>query len=214
MSEVARTRVLLVDDHVVLREGLRRILEAQPDVEVIGEAGSGEDALAQADGGEPDVVLMDVRMPGMDGIEATRRLLSAHPSVRVLVLSAYAEFANEALGAGAAGFVLKSGGSCRLLAALRGVMAGLTVTDSPQVGVRDGRRDLPRARLSSREGEILQLVAGGLTNRAIARQMAIAPRTADQHVHNIFVKVGVRTRAEAVRYAIEHEIVQGGSPGD
>jgi DNA-binding NarL/FixJ family response regulator len=208
-----RIRVMLVDDHVLVREGLRGILEQQPDIEVVAEAGDGEAALVLAMDLEPDAVLMDVRMPVMDGIEATRRLRAAHPQMPVLVLSAFPDFALEALRAGAAGYVMKSGRARQLVAALRSVVQGSTVIDeglvSSQVLGTVGRHPAPND-LSPREDEVLRLVAGGLTNRTIARQMGIAPRTADQHVHNILVKIGAKSRADAVRYAIEHELMSFG----
>jgi DNA-binding NarL/FixJ family response regulator len=142
------------------------------------------------------VVLLDVRMPGMNGIETTRRIRAAFPRIRVLILSAYADFAVEAFRAGASGYVLKSARSSELVAALRSVFLGSTVIHGAVAeglgiwgsGGRSQRTDL----LSPREAQILRLIARGLTNRTIAREVGIAPRTADQHVHNIFVKVGAR----------------------
>jgi len=213
MSEERAIRVMVVDDHALVREGLRRILEQTFDVEVVGEAGSGDAALVLVEDVKPDVVLMDVRMPEMDGIEATRRIRAAHPQVQVLMLSAYPDFTLEALRAGAAGYLTKSGASRQLVAALRSVVLGSTViqaglTSTLPIG-HDGYHDRAPGVLSTREADTMRLVAGGLTNRAVARQMGIAPRTADQHVHNIFVKIGVKSRAEAVRYAIEHELLSG-----
>ncbi len=209
MIERKPTRVLLVDDHAVLRDGLRRIFEREPDLEVVGEAETGELALDLVKQTQPDVVLMDVRMPGMGGIEATRRLRSLHPQVRVLILSAYPEFTQEALRAGAVGYQLKSAPTEQLLAAVRSVALGsMAVQISLLSGVPWSPRDHGRrtALLSDREVEILRLIARGLTNRSIARQVGVAPRTADQHVHNILVKIRATSRAEAVRYAIEHEL--------
>jgi DNA-binding NarL/FixJ family response regulator len=203
--------VLLVDDHALVREGLRQILSHEPDISVVGEADSGEAALDLLKQMRPNVVLLDVRMPGIGGIETARRICSDFPQVRVLMLSAYGEFLLEALGAGASGYMLKTAGSRQLLAGVRSVFLGSTVVHgdlrsalgvgSPRAGSRSG--DV----LSRREAEILSLIARGLTNRAIARTVGIAPRTADQHAHNILVKVGARSRAEAIRYAIEHELV-------
>ncbi len=203
-------RVLLVDDHALVREGIRQILDKEPDIAVIGEAERGDLALELLDRLQPDVVLLDVRMPGMSGIETTRRIRAAFPKIRVLILSAYADFAVEAFRAGASGYVLKSAHSSELVAALRSVFFGSIVIQGAlaqglsiwESGGRSRGRDL----LSPREAQILRLIARGLTNRTIAREIGIAPRTADQHVHNIFVKVGVRSRAEAVRYAVEHEL--------
>jgi DNA-binding NarL/FixJ family response regulator len=203
-------RVMLVDDHALVREGISQILEKEPDIRVIGEAERGDLALELLDSLQPDVVVLDVRMPGMSGIETTRRIRAAFPKIRVLILSAHADFALEAFRAGASGYVLKSARSSELIAALRSIFCGSTVIQGALVetlgiwgpGGRSQGTDL----LSPREAQILRLVARGLTNRTIAREVGIAPRTADQHVHNIFVKVGVRSRAEAVRYAVEHEL--------
>jgi DNA-binding NarL/FixJ family response regulator len=203
--------VLLVDDHSLVREGLRQILDREPDITVVGEAGSGEAAIELLEGIQPNVVLLDVRMPGMGGIEAARKISVGFPEVRVLMLSAYGEFVLEALRAGASGYMLKTAGSRQLLAGVRSVSLGSIVVHGdlgPTLAV-GGPGIASRASdvLSRREAEILRLIAKGLTNRAIARQVGIAPRTADQHAHNILVKVGARSRAEAVRYAIERELL-------
>jgi DNA-binding NarL/FixJ family response regulator len=203
-------RVMLVDDHALVREGIRQILEREPDIVVVGEADRGDVALELLQGLLPDVVLLDVRMPGMSGIEAARRIRADHPTVRILILSAYADFAVEAFRAGASGYVLKTAGSGQLVAALRAVFSGSIIIHGPLAGgvsiVDSGGKSARADLLTPREDKILRLIARGLTNRAIAREMGIAPRTADQHVHNIFVKVRVRSRAEAARYAVEHEL--------
>jgi two-component system, NarL family, response regulator LiaR len=203
-------RAMLVDDHALVREGIRQILDKEPDITVIGEAERGDIAIELLDSLQPDVVLLDVRMPGMSGIETTRRIRAAFPKIRVLILSAYADFAVEAFHAGASGYVLKSATSRELVAALRSVFLGSTVIQgalAEGLGIwAAGGRAQATDLLSPREAQILRLIARGLTNRTIAREVGIAPRTADQHVHNIFVKVRVRSRAEAVRYAVEHEL--------
>jgi DNA-binding NarL/FixJ family response regulator len=203
-------RTMLVDDHALVREGIRQLFSNEPDIDVIAEAERGDIALDLLDRIQPDVVLLDVRMPGMSGIETTRKIRAAFPTIRVLILSAYADFAVEAFSAGASGYILKSARSNELVAALRSVFLGSTVIhgalakglDIRESGGRSQGRDL----LSPREAQILRLIARGLTNRTIAREIGVAPRTADQHVHNIFIKVGVRSRTEAVRYAVEHEL--------
>src|SRR5450759_4377983 len=203
-------RVMLVDDHALVREGISQILEKEPDIRVIGEAERGDLALELLDSLQPDVVVLDVRMPGMSGIETTRRIRAAFPKIRVLILSAHADFALEAFRAGASGYVLKSARSSELIAALRSIFCGSTVIQGALVETLgiwgSGGRSQGTDLLSPREAQILRLVARGLTNRTIAREVGIAPRTADQHVHNIFVKVGVRSRAEAVRYSFDHEL--------
>jgi DNA-binding NarL/FixJ family response regulator len=217
-SGTASISVLLVDDHALVREGVRQILDQQPDISVVAEADSGEAALELLKRMQPNVVLLDVRMPGIGGIETARRISSGFPEVRVLMLSAYGEFVLEALRAGASGYMLKTAGSRQLLAGVRSVFLGSTVVHgdlrsslgvgNPSTGSRTG--DI----LSRREAQILRLIAKGLTNRAIAREVGIAPRTADQHAHNILVKVGARSRAEAIRYAIEHELVSATAGSD
>jgi two-component system, NarL family, response regulator LiaR len=204
----APIRVLVVDDHALVREGTRYILQDQPDIEVVGEAERGDLALQLMDRTQPDVVLLDVRLPGISGIETTRRIRAGFPTVRVLILSAYADQALEAFQAGASGYLLKTASSRELLAAVRSVSCGATVIQGSVVeslnlwglGVPPGKA----VALTARETEILRLIARGLTNRAIAREVGIAPRTADQHVHSIYIKAGVKSRAEAVRYAIVH----------
>ena len=203
-------RVMLVEEHAIVREGLRQILEREPDLKVVGEADRGDDALKVIDEVRPDVVLMGARLPGISGVETTRRIRTACPQVRVVMLSAQADFALEALRAGASGYLLKTASSRILIAALRSVFLGATVIQEELAaglgiwGPSPGSG--PPEVLSRREAQILRLIVRGLTNRAIAREVGIAPRTADQHVHNIFIKVGARSRAEAVRYAVEHEL--------
>jgi two-component system, NarL family, response regulator LiaR len=203
-------RVILVDDHALVREGIRQILEAERDIAVVGEAERGDIALELLEELQPDVMLLEVRMAGISGIETTRRVRAAFPNIRVLILSASADFAAEAFGAGASGYVLKSARSRELIAALRSVFHGSTVIHgglAERLAISDRGGGSPgTGLLSPREAQILRLIAHGLTNRAIAREIGIAPRTADQHIHNIFVKVRVRSRAEAVRYAVEHEL--------
>jgi DNA-binding NarL/FixJ family response regulator len=203
--------VLLVDDHAIVREGVRQILDHEPDIKVVGEADSGEAALDLLKRTQPNVVLLDVRMPGIGGVETARKITSSFPEVRVLMLSAYGEFVVEALRAGASGYLLKTAGSRQLLACVRSVFLGSTVVHGDlrsSLGVGNPSTSSRSSDvLSRREVEVLRLIAKGLTNRAIARTVGIAPRTADQHAHNILVKVGARSRAEAIRYAIEHELV-------
>ncbi len=209
-SSPAAIRVMLVDEHALVREGIRHILEKERDLLVVGEADRGDLALGLLEDLHPDVVLLEVRLPGMSGVETTRRIRATFPKIRVLILSADGDFALEALRAGASGYVLKTSGSRELVAALRSVFFGSTVIQgalAEGLGIwgPSARSKVPNV-LSRREAEILRLIARGLTNRAIAQEIGIAPRTADQHAHNILVKVGARSRAEAVRYAVEHEL--------
>ena len=209
-SRPGMVRVMLVEEHALVREGVRRILEAEPDLEVVGEASRGEAALEVLADLRPHVVLLGARLPGMSGIETTRRIRVASPEVRILILSAESDFALEALRAGASGYLLKTANSRQLVAALRSVFLGSTVIQAEMAAVLGLWGPSPRSErtdvLSHREAQILSLLARGLTNRAIAREVGVAPRTADQHVHNIFIKVGARSRAQAVRYAVEHEL--------
>lgn len=208
-----RLRVLVVDDHALVREGVRRLLDGEPDIDVVGEAASGEAAIAMLEAERPDVVLMDVRMPGgMDGLEATRAIRSLFPAMRVVILTAYAEHAPEAVRAGAWGYLLKTACGEQLLATLRSVFYGAKVFHEPVTEGLSLEGARPRRErtsvLSPREREVLRLVVRGLTNRAVARELGMGPRTADQHVHSIFVKTGARSRAEAVRYALEHRLAE------
>jgi DNA-binding NarL/FixJ family response regulator len=206
-------RVLVVDDHPLVREGIRFCLQSQPDLEVAGEAEGCDQALAVLDQERVDVVLLDMRMPGIGGVEATRMIRAAHPTVRVLILTAYPEYASEALRAGASGYMLKMGRSQGLLAAIRSVYYGATVIQESVMESLGLRAPTPLAHdagaLSPRELDVLRLLARGLTNRAIAHELGIGPRTADQHVHNIFIKTGVTSRTAAVRYALEHNVATG-----
>lgn len=203
-------RLLVVDDHPLVRQGLRALLGAQADMAVAGEADSGELAVAFLEEHRVEIALMDARMPGIGGVEATRLVRSRHPETKVLLITAFPELGPEALHAGASGCLLKTASGEGILAAIRAVHHGATViSDALAAGVAV-RPDSNGARhaspLSRRELEVLALVARGLTNRAIARELRIGPRTVDQHVHSIFIKTGVTSRASALRYALEHEL--------
>lgn len=210
-------RVLLVDDHPLVRQGVRWFLEGQPDIEVVGEAADAEQALELVRRVPVDVAVLDVRLPGMDGIAATRVLRAGHPSVRVLILTAFSEYLAGAIAAGAAGYLLKTARGLGLVSAIRSIYFGATVIQDalgdgrPRPGAGAAAAAQPATPLTSRELEVLRLIARGLTNRAIARSLRIGPRTAEQHVHSIFVKLGIGSRAAAVRYALEHDLA-GGPP--
>ncbi len=206
----APVRVFLVDGYAIVREGIRRILASEPDIEVVGEAEGAEQALVLLDSLPADIVLLEMRLPGISGIEASRRIRASHPGIRVLVLAEQVDQAAEALLAGASGYFLKTVRSAELVAALRSIFLGATVIHgavAESLGWGGGGRPAGRPRdLSQRETEVMQLVARGLSNRAIARALGIGSRTADQHVHSIFIKLGVRSRTEAVRYVLQHEL--------
>jgi DNA-binding NarL/FixJ family response regulator len=209
-------RILLVDDQRLMREGLRILLELEPDLDVVGEATSGQDALEAYAALQPDVVLMDVRMPGMDGVEATWRLRERWPDARVVILTTFDddEYVFEGLRAGAQGYMLKDVSGGDLAQAVRTVAAGGALIQ-PSVArkvVAEFARVAPPARqadaglaepLSEREGEILELLAQGLTNRQIADRLSLAEGTVKNYVTAILSKLGARDRTQAALRARE-----------
>ena len=203
-------RVLVVDDQTVVREGLVTLLDTMTDVEVIGAAADGEQALALVERHGPDVVLMDLRMPRMDGVEATRRIRADHPSTNVVVLTTFADDASivGALKAGALGYLTKDAGREHISRALQAAAAGQAVLD-PEVQARlvqvatladtaDGA--LPDG-LTMREAEVLRLMASGRSNPEIAEELFVSEATVKTHVNHIFAKTGSRDRSQAVAYA-------------
>ena len=202
-------RVLVVDDHAVVRAGLRRILDAAPDIEAVAEAPNGERAVFEAMEHRPDVVLMDVVMPGKSGIEATRAVLQAVPSTTVLVLSMQDDprYVREAFEAGASGYVMKEAADDEVVDAVRAVASGQRYLH-PALGARlveaesEERRRAALDPLSDREREILRLLAFGHTNQEIAKMLYVSVRTAETHRAHIMQKLGLTSRAELVRYAI------------
>ena len=209
-------RVVIADDQPLMRAGFRAVLEATGSIEIVAEAGDGDEAVRVAEALRPDVVLMDIRMPGTDGIEATRRL----PRQRVLVLTTFGldEYIVEALRAGASGFLTKDAPAQDLVAAVRAVAAGDAVL-SPAVTRRLLDRVSARlppavasgggalAELTEREREVLQLLATGFSNAEIAAALVVAEPTAKTHVSNVLGKLGLRDRVQAVIYAYEHGLV-------
>lgn len=220
-------RVLLVDDQALLRMGMRLVLEAAGDLTVVGEAGDGAAALTQVAALEPDVVLMDIRMPGMNGIEATARICAEHPHSKVLILTTFDldEYAFEGLRAGASGFLIKDAPPEELVRAIRTVATGDAVV-SPRVTRRmldlfaermpasgaagtGGRDRDPRlAHLTPREEEVLRAVAEGLSNVEIADRFVLSETTVKTHVGRILAKLGVRDRVQAVVFAYETGLVR------
>jgi DNA-binding NarL/FixJ family response regulator len=198
-------RILLVDDHPVVREGLRGMLEAEPDLTVAGEAGSGEEAVAQARAVEPDVILMDLRMRGLDGVGATERILAESARVRVVVLTTYETDADilRAVEAGASGYLLKDASRADLAGAIRAAARGETVLAPSVAGrlVNQVRRPVPQT-LSAREVEVLALVAKGLTNAEIGRALHITEATVKTHLLRAFGKLDVSDRTAAVTTAM------------
>jgi NarL family two-component system response regulator YdfI len=201
-------RVLIADDHMVVREGLRAILDAAPDLLPVGEATDGAEAVRLAEEAAPDVVLMDLRMPGMDGIEAIGRIKARHPDVQIVILTTYDDddYIVRGLRAGARGYLLKDTGRNVLFEAIRAAARGESLLPSEVVDKVVARLQGPRpvesATLSRREQQVLALVAGGAANKEIARQLGISERTAKAHVTSIFNKLGASSRAEAVAIAL------------
>jgi DNA-binding NarL/FixJ family response regulator len=202
---MTRTRVLLVDDHPVVREGLRGMINAEDDLTVVGEAGSGAEAVALAESLRPDVILMDLRMPDVDGVTATERILAASPSIRIVVVTTYESDADilRAVEAGAAGYLLKDASRVELADAVRDAARGKTVL-APSVADRLVRfvRQPASVSLSSREVEVLGLVAKGTTNAEIGRALHISEATVKTHLLRAFNKLDVSDRTAAVTTAM------------
>ncbi|MDP9842602.1 response regulator transcription factor [Streptosporangium lutulentum] len=201
----AAIRVLLVDDHPVVRRGLAALLGTLPGIEVVAQAGTGQEAVREAALNRPDVVVMDLRMPSMDGVQATRHIVRDHPATAVLVLTMFHEDAlvAEALHAGARGYLLKTAEQDEIERAIRAVAAGDAIFSSAVAGRVLGRitpaRDTPvLPQVSPREREVLDLVATGATNAAIADRLKLSPKTVGNHISAIFLKLGVTSRAEAI----------------
>ncbi|WP_043810120.1 response regulator transcription factor [Allokutzneria albata] len=219
-------RVIVADDQQVMREGLVALLNLLPDVEVVGAAGNGRQAVELLDEVTADVVLMDLRMPILDGAAATRLIVERYPQVAVLVLTTYDddESIASALNAGARGYLTKDAGRAEITAALRAVTTGQSTFDAAvsqrlvaafagDVGAAAIRR--PTDGLTPRETEVLALIASGLSNAEIAKTLYIGATTVKTHINNAFAKIGARNRADAVRYAYRHGLATGeaGRPG-
>jgi DNA-binding NarL/FixJ family response regulator len=216
-------RVVVVDDQQVVREGLVALLGLLPDVAVVGDAGDGEQALAVVAATAPDVVLMDLRMPVLDGVAATRQLAREHPEVAVLVLTTYDddESIAGALAAGARGYLTKEAGRVAIGAALRSVVAGQSAFSGPvtqrltaaltgRAGPVVARRSRPPDGLTAREAEVLGLIGDGLTNAEIAAALVVSEATVKTHINNAFAKIGARSRVDAARYAQRHDLGSAG----
>lgn len=213
-----KIRVLIAEDHTIVREGIRMILAAQPDIEVVGEADSGHEAVAQARVLQPDVVVMDISMPGMDGIEATRLLKRTFPRMEVVVLTVHKsdEYFFQVLQAGASGYVLKGATSKDLVDAVRTVAHG-EVFLYPSVAkrlledylsrVETGEVEDSYGGLTAREREVLILIGEGLSDREIAEKLFISPSTVQTHRAHIMEKLHLRSRAELIKYAIRRGLI-------
>jgi two-component system response regulator NreC len=210
-------RIVVVDDHAVVRSGLRMLLEAEDDLEVVGDAGSARDAVFEVRARQPDVILLDVTMPDENGIVALPKLLHEAPDAKVLMLSMEDDpsYVREAFGAGAHGYVLKEAADAEVVAAVRDVAQGRRYVH-PTLGARMVAADAAAQAaaeadpLSDREREVLRLLALGHTNQEIAQQLYISVRTAETHRAHIMRKLNLSTRAELVRYAIKHHQLEPG----
>jgi two-component system, NarL family, response regulator LiaR len=205
-------RVVLADDHNVVRKGIREFLGEEPDIDVVGEARNGVEAVDLALALQPDVVVMDIAMPVLSGVEATRQIRAQAPQVRVLVLTAYDDdpYIDALLDAGAASYVLKTAESRDIVRAVRTTAAGQPALD-PAVAARlIARATRPAAgsdSLTERELAVLQLAARGLTNKQIGAELAISDRTVQNHLANTFAKLGVSSRTEAVTAALQRQLI-------
>jgi len=206
-------RILLADDHVLVRQGFRMILAAQPDMEIVGEAGNGREAVEYAERLKPDIVIMDVAMPELNGIEATRRLAASLPRTRVLALSMHKDsvYVREILRSGARGYLLKDSADADLLAAVRAVAKGdgyLSPAVSDAV-LTDYRRHVtdPIDLLTSREREVLQMIAEGKTNKEIAVALNLSVYTVEAHRGRVMEKLNLHSTGELVRFALRNGLI-------
>ena len=213
---MSKLRVVIADDQPMMRAGFKAVLEAAGDIEIVAEAGDGEEAIRAANEHAPDVVLMDIRMPGMDGIEATRRL----PRQRILILTTFGldQYIIDALRAGASGFLLKDAPTHEVVAAVRAVAAGdavLSATVTRQLLDQVARRlpapishrDDDLDQLTEREHEVLRMLANGLSNQEIAAALVVSEATVKSHVSHLLGKLGLRDRVQAVIYAYETRLI-------
>jgi DNA-binding NarL/FixJ family response regulator len=205
---MAVIRVVVADDQAAVRDGLVALLSVTAGVEVVGEAADGAAAVAAAEALRPDVVLMDLRMPGVDGVEATRRIGQGVPGVRVVVLTTHADDASilKALRAGATGYLTKESGRAEIARAIEAAASGQSVLDDGvTAALLAAAVDVPAAAdLTPREAEVLTLIARGKSNTEIAGELFVSAATVKTHINNLFAKLGVRDRAQAVRYALRH----------
>ena len=215
---MAKLRVVLADDHAIIRDGLKLLIDAQPDMTVVGEAGDGRCAVAQAQELVPDVIIMDISMPQLNGVEATTQLTAIVPAIKVLVLSVHQEsnYVRRLFAAGARGYVLKRSAGDVLIQAVRTVAAGELYLDPLLTGtviiglVKPAARagDLPLLELSERETEVLRLVARGYLSKEIAEQLGVNSKTIDTYKARAMEKLGVTSRAAIVRYALQQGWLQ------
>lgn len=216
---MSRIRVLIADDHAILREGLRALLKLADDIEVVGEASDGLEAVERAEALAPDVVLMDVAMPGLGGLEATLELKKRMPAVKILVLTQYEdrEYIRRFLQAGVSGYILKRSAGAELASSIRAVQRGGLVLD-PEVAKEALREPLPRSgpasgsaslydTLTDREKQVLKLVADGRSNKEVAELLGISVKTAMSHRENLMEKLGVHSRTELIKFALREGVI-------
>lgn len=208
-------KILIADDHGILRAGLRTLLKAEPQLEVVGEAENGEEAILLAEQLKPDVILLDMSMPNLNGIETTRRLLAKLPQTKVLILTAHEDYGlvRETIQAGAAGYIIKRAAESELISAIRAVSRGelyvhpamtRALLETPDASLpKSEGNDL----LTSRETEVLRLIAQGYTNRQIAEELKISVRTVETHRGNITGKLGLYSRVELLRFATQNGLL-------
>ncbi len=212
-----RTRIMLVDDHEVVRMGMRLLFESEDDFQVVGEASNGAEALAKVAVLDPQLILMDVQMEKMGGIEACREIKNLHPQIHILMITSYTD--NDAITAsvlaGASGYLLKHLSRIELLRSVRLVAQGQTLLDASSIQQAMRQFDaLPGHVLTEREREVLALIARGYTNKQIAETLYVSEKTARNHVSHILEKLGLARRSEAAAYAVEHKLVPPKSQAD
>ena len=207
---MTKTRIMIVDDHEVVRLGLRTAFEAEPDLVVVGEASNGAEALAKVAVLDPQLILMDVRMEKMDGIETCREIKNRYPDVHILMLTSYTDedAVIASILAGASGYLLKHLSRAELLRSIRRAAVGQTLIDAGATKRAMERMiQMPGSELTEREREVLALIARGYTNKQIAEALTVTEKTARNHVSHILEKLGLSRRSEAAVYAVEHKLV-------
>ena len=212
-----KTRIVIADDHAIVRDGIRALLVAAGDVEVVGEAANGHEAIALATTLEPDIVLMDIAMPGLGGLEATLEIRRRVPRARIIVVSQYGEpeYVRRFLKAGVSGYVLKKAAGAELISAIRAVLRGGLVLD-PEIarnavddsGAADAAPSEPYETLTDREKQVLKLVAEGRSNKEVAALLDISVKTAMSHREHIMTKLHVHNRTELIRYALRAGVIR------